>query len=206
MGGIPSGSPARQTFIFGILLLLGIALSACSAGSVGEVGITVTVVNQTSGPICEVYVTTGVSNDWGRNLIPTGNDLAAGAERSFQQPAGTYDVLIRDCNGVPIQSLAKVNGNTTIPVGGTGMVPLTIDNAANSEVCYLYISNAADGSWGTDQLGGVESILPGAQRLVYVAPGNYRIKAENCAHEVLGATDGLEISAEMNWTVGNPLQ
>lgn len=198
--------PTNRFLIILISLTLAIFLHACDAGGTGGTGIVLTISNQTTAAICEVYVTTRESNDWGNNLLPVGAELAAGSEQAFTRPAGTYDILIRDCDGIPVHSLASVTADTTITVGGPDTVPLTIENAATSETCYLYIANSLDANWGEDQLGGVESILPGARRIFYLLPGAYRLQAEDCAHTVLQQADALELGSGTTWTIGNPLQ
>ena len=71
---------------------------------------------------------------------------------------------------------------------------------------YLYISNQAEGDWGADQLGGVESILPGGVRIFYVPAGSYRLRAEDCARNPLQESGSLDLGAGLTWTIGNPLQ
>lgn len=198
--------PANRKLVPSMVPILALLLSACSAAGASGPGIKLTVSNQTPAAICEVYASTRESNDWGSNLLPAGSELAAGSERLFTRPAGSYDILIRDCDGIPVHSLVNISADTTINVGGPGTVPLIVENAAASETCYLYIANSLDANWGVDQLGGVETILPGEKRIFYLLPGQYRLQAEDCAHEILQQSDAFDHNGGSAWTVGNPLQ
>lgn len=189
-----------------IILFIGLNLAACSAGSSGGPAINLTISNQTPAEICEVYASNQQSNEWGTSLLPEGSPINSGAERVFQLPAGVYDILVLNCDGISIFSSAQIGESSSIQIGGAGWVPITVENAANGEVCYLYISNQVEGDWGADQLGGVESILPGGVRIFYVPADSYRLRAEDCARNPLQESGILESGAGLTWLVGNPLQ
>ncbi|HWR66887.1 MAG TPA: hypothetical protein VN364_12290 [Bellilinea sp.] len=189
-----------------IILFISLNLAACSAGSVSGPAISLTISNQTPADICEVYASSQESNEWGASLLPEGNSVSAGEERAFQLPAGVYDILVLNCDGISIFSAAQIAVNSSFQIGGAGWVPITVENAFNGEVCYLYISNQGEGDWGVDQLGGVESILPGGVRIFYVPAGSYRLRAEDCTRNPLKESGIFDSGAGLTWTVGNPLQ
>jgi len=191
---------------FLISLFVSLNLAACSAGSVSGPAISLTIANQTPANICEVYASSQESNDWGASLLQEGNPIPSGEERAFQLPAGVYDILVLNCDGISIFSSAQISVSSRFQIGGAGWVPITIENAASGEVCYLYISIQAEGDWGTDQLGSVESILPGGVRIFYVPAGSYRLRAEDCARNPLQESVNLDSGAGLTWTIGNPLQ
>jgi len=191
---------------FLISLFISLNLAACSAGSVSGPAISLTISNQTSAAICEVYASSQESNDWGASLLPEGAPVSSGEERVFQLSAGVYDILVLNCDGISIFSSAQIAASSSIQIGGAGWVPITVENASNGEVCYLYISEQAEGDWGADQLGGVESILPGGMRIFYVPTGSYRLRAEDCARNPLQESGILDSGAGLTWTIGNPLQ
>jgi len=200
-----SGHPGKR-FFFIISLILSLNLAACSAISVSGPAVNLTIANQTQAAICEVYASGEESNEWGASLLPEGTQILSGEERAIPLQAGVYDVLVRNCDGVTIHSSAQIAADTRIQIGGADSVPVTIDNAASREVCYLYISNQTEGDWGADQLGNVESILPGDVRIFYVPAGSYRLRAEDCAHNPLQESVSLDLGAGLTWTIGNPLQ
>jgi hypothetical protein len=196
----------RAIFRIVLLLTFNAALSACGTAGASGAGLTFTLSNQTASAICEVYVTAQESNDWGENLISAGDEISPGSQRVFQKPAGTYDLLAMNCDGIPVHSTAAVSADAVITIGGAGTSPLTVENAANSEICYLYLANAGEGDWGADQLGGVESILPGASRIFYHPTGSLQARAEDCAHQVIQEASALELTGALTWTIGSPLQ
>ncbi|MRR31446.1 hypothetical protein EG834_14240 [bacterium] len=168
--------------------------------------ITLTLSNQTPAAICEVYASGEESNEWGASLLPEGTQILSGEERVIQLKAGVYDVLVRNCDNISVHSSAQISTDTRIQVGGLGTVPLSIENGSAGEVCFLYISNQSEGDWGADQLGSVESILPGDLRIFYVPAGSYRLRAEDCARNPLQESGSLDIGTGLTWTIGNPLQ
>ena len=187
-------------------LVSGLILAACSTGTASGPAINLTLSNQTPGPICEVYASGEASNEWGASLLPEGTQILSGEEREIPLKAGVYDVLVRDCDGISVHSSAQISADSLIQVGGVGFVPLTVENASAGEVCFLYISIQPEGDWGTDQLGSVESILPGEVRIFYVPAGSYRLRAEDCARNPLQESGSLDLGAGLTWTIGNPLQ
>lgn len=195
-----------KRFSFIINLILGLNLAACSAGSTSGPAINLTIANQTPAAICEVYASGEESNEWGASLLAEGTQIQSGEERAIPLQAGVYDVLVRNCDGITVHSSTQIAADTRIQIGGAGSVPVTVENASSGEVCYLYISNQAEGDWGADQLGNVESILPGDMRIFYVPTGSYRLRAEDCARNPLQETASLDLGAGMTWTIGSPLQ
>ena len=189
-----------------ISVFFSLMLSACTTVLEGKPSLNITVANQTPAGICEVYASAEASNEWGTNLLADGQSISPGEEHTFQQPAGVYDLLVRNCDGISVYSNAQLAMDTSILIGGAGTVPLTIENASNAEICYLYHSNQPDGDWGADRLGGVESILPESQRIFYLPADSYRLRVEDCAHTLLQESAILELVSGLTWTVGNPLQ
>ena len=189
-----------------ISVFFGLILSSCAPVLESKPALNITIADQTPNDICEVYASAEASNEWGANLLPEGQSISPGEERLFQQPAGVYDLLVRNCDGISVHSSAQVTADVSILIGGAGTVPLTIENTSNAEICYLYYSNQPDGDWGADQLGSVESILPEGQRIFYVPAGSYRLRVEDCSHTLLQETGMLEFGSGLTWAVGNPLQ
>ncbi len=192
--------------ILRISVFLGLILSSCAPDSESTPGLNITIANQTPIAICEVYASAEASNEWGVDLLSEGQSISPGEDHAFQLPAGVYDLLVRNCDGISVHSSAQLTADTSVLIGGAGTVPLTIENASNAEICYLYHSNQPDGDWGADQLGSVESILPGGQRIFYVPAGSYRLRVEDCSHTLLQETTMLELGSGLTWAVGNPLQ
>lgn len=185
-----------------VCVLLTLALIACSPANSGGSPVNVTLDNQASMEICEVYVSAEASNEWGENLLADQAPLASGESRIFEKNPGTYDLLVRNCESVTILSIAKFSSDIAITIGGSGTVPLQVENASTAEICFIYIVSQNNEGWGQDQLGSVESILPDEARLFFLVPGVYRLRAEDCNHNLLQETEAFDLNIGSIWIVG----
>lgn len=62
---------------------------------------TLTLVNQTDVPICQVLISPAGSTEWGNDWL--GADIVQpGGSYTFSLPAGTYDLVALDCSGQPV--------------------------------------------------------------------------------------------------------
>jgi len=154
--------------------------------------------------ICEVYVSAEASNEWGENLLADQESLPSGESRTFKQNPGTYDLLVRNCDSVTMLSIAKLTSDIALTIGGSGTVPLQVENTSTTEICFIYIVPQVTEGWGDDQLGSVESILPGDGRIFFLVPGVYRLRTEDCDHNPLQETNSFDLTTGSIWTVENP--
>jgi len=185
-----------------VCVLLTLALTACSPANSGGSPVNLTLVNQTSMEICEVYVSAEDSNEWGENLLADQAPLASGESRIFEKNPGTYDLMVRNGESVTMLSIAKFSSDIAISIGGSGTVPLQVENASTAEICFIYIVSQNNEGWGQDQLGNVESILPDEGRLFFLVPGVYRLRAEDCGHNLLQETEVFDLNNGSIWIVG----
>lgn len=186
-----------------VCVMLTLVLSACSPANSGGSPVNVTLDNQSSMEICEVYVSAEASNEWGENLLADQAPLASGESRIFEKNPGTYDLLVRNCESVTMLSIAKFSSDIAITIGGSGTVPLQVENASTTEICFIYIVSQNNEDWGQDQLGSVESILPDEGRLFFLIPGMYRLRAEDCDRNLLQETEAFDLNIGSIWIVGN---
>lgn len=186
-----------------VCVMLTIALVACSPANSGGSPVNITLDNQTSLDICEVYISTEASSEWGENLLVDQAPLASGESRIFEKAPGTYDLLVRNCDGVTMLSKAKFTSDIALTIGGSGTVPLQVENASTAEICFIYIVSQNNEDWGEDQLGRVESILPDEGRIFFLVPGVYRLRAEDCDHNPLQETEAFDLNIGSIWLVGN---
>ena len=78
-----------------VLLVLGcLSASACDL-----VFLVLTVENDSPVPICEIYVSSSYSNDWGQNELTGGYALDTGDDYNILLVNGTYDLRFVDCEG-----------------------------------------------------------------------------------------------------------
>jgi hypothetical protein len=78
---------------------------------------------------------------------------------------------------------------------------VTLINQSDVEICYVYFSPSDEDTWGEDWLGN-DSVPPGESRDIELPVGTYDVKAEDCDGEVIDQHRNVDISGEMNWTIG----
>jgi len=80
----------------------------------------------------------------------------------------------------------------TIVADGTG-VPLNLTNRMGESVCFVFLSVPGQDRWGDDILGSA-TIDPGTARTVQVPRGLWDMRAESCAHELMGVVRAARIT------------
>lgn len=155
--------------------------------------------NQSSLPVCEVYLSPQQQTDFGDNQLTEGEMIAGGQQRTFLLEAGVYDLLVRSCSEETLYSEASIAQNRQIIIGGDGKIPFKVTNQTSWEVCYLHIS--ASEEWGEDQLGKVESILPNAKRIFFLPPGVYRARALDCDNNPISSIEEVNLTDWFEWVI-----
>lgn len=79
-----------------------------------------------------------------------------------------------------------------VPFDGTG-VALGLTNRTSDTVCFLFLSSPGDERW-TDDILGSSTIASGATHTIRVPRGMWDLRAENCAHELMGVLRGARIT------------
>ncbi len=101
-------------------------------------------------------------------------------------PPGTYELVL------------AIDGETfasnTIAVSDAPTSLLTLQNDLDVFICFLQVSPAVAQNWGPDDLGGTETILPGASREFEVTNGLYDIRASDCENNTLSEVTGVNVS------------
>jgi len=80
----------------------------------------------------------------------------------------------------------------TLVADGTG-VPLNLTNRMGESVCFVFLSLPGQDRWGDDILGSA-TIDAGASRTVQVPRGLWDMRAESCAHELMGVVRAARIT------------
>lgn len=191
--------------------LLSLSL-ACGLGNGGEAEapasdeIQIKIANESPYDICYVQISPVNSEEWGDDYLGEDETIEPGRSAAFNVAQGDYDVMLRDCDGIPVHSAAGVSRGTTITVGGEGMVALQLDNASSVEVCYVLISPTTADDWGDDWLSEAESIIAGESRIFYLEPGTYDLAAVDCEEEsnFLVEETGVDLTDEWTtWTISD---
>lgn len=166
-------------------------------------GFTITVKNQSPYDVCYVYISASDQESWGDSWLD--GKIASGKSKAFQvDTAAEHDVMVRDCDDIPVQTAWQVSSDTTVTVGGQDKIAFLVKNTSSIEICYIFISPSGNDSWGDDWLGAKESIeAQDGRRIFYLAPGTYDLLAQNCDQEDLIQEQGVDINEETTWTISD---
>ena len=183
-----------------LAILVSTALACGFGGGGGDLEITIK--NSSLYDICYVQISPEDADEWGEDFLDDDEVIEPGDSKTFGVDEGTYDVRLLDCDAVPVESVSEVSSERTITVGGRGMVALMLDNQTSMEICFMQISPSGAEEWGDDWLGGVESVLPGDQRIFYLDPDYYDLLASDCNGDPMVEEYEVEITDEFTtWTV-----
>jgi hypothetical protein len=151
-----------------------IFLSALSA----QQNPSITIVNNTGYTVWYVYISQTASDSWGSDRLSSNETLDNGQAVSLQLPypisvVNRYDIKLEDSDGDSYTKMnVLVSANSRIVftmddfVSQTPQPPLegpqiTIVNNTGNTVYYVYISQTASDSWGSDRLSNDETLGSG---------------------------------------------
>jgi hypothetical protein len=81
-------------------------------------------------------------------------------------------------------------------------VNLAVLNQTTSDICYLYVTQAASDDWGPDQLGDTDTISPGSTFTVTNIPaGSFDVLSEDCNHNVISWNYGVSLEGQTEFTL-----
>ncbi|MBN1260949.1 MAG: hypothetical protein JXB35_09740 [Anaerolineae bacterium] len=184
------------------LLLTTLACLGFSGG--GDDGFEIRVKNEGAYDICYVLISETASDSWGDDQLGDEDIIGVGDSWSINVPDEPHDVMLLDCDEAVLETAWEVDGDTTITVGGRGLVPIVVYNTSSTEICYLYISPSTNQDWGDDMLGAGESIMPtDGARVFHLSPGTYDLLAQDCDGQDLVQETEADISEETTWTISD---
>ncbi len=190
-----------------VVLIIGLLFSvACGRSSTPtpeEIAtLKINVSNQSPYDICYVQISGSEQEEWGEDWLGKQEKIAPGASKTFNVDAGTYDVQVMTCEQYTLATFWDIDSNTTVEVGGKGLVPLVVLNQSATEICYVYIASSSSNSWGEDWLGESESISPReGGRVFFVQPGTYDLSTQDCDHNDLVTESGVQITEAIAWKI-----
>lgn len=177
-----------------------------------------TLVNQSSVPICYVYISPINADNWGDDQLGAREIVDTGMQRDFEFEPGLYDVLLLDCDGNELQDSRRieVGAETVATFSGSdlrvksqpadrstndpGLPTLTIENNTGTTICYVFISPSDASTWGEDQLGETETIAAGATRSWELPPGTYDVMLQDCTGDTLEDVRGVNLREDATLT------
>jgi len=176
-------------------------------------GNTLTVVNDSLTAICSAYISPTTARVWGGDQLEN-NQIGAGASFSWDFTTGSYDLLLVGCDGRTLEDFRNITveggtiftytpGGSTFVTGDAppdadvnGLVTLGLQNNGIVNICYVYISESNDLTWGEDQLGPSEIIRAGTTRTWDLSPGRYDVLLEDCNREELDDVRNIDLTTD----------
>lgn len=191
-----------------LMTSLGCALfsgrGSSNGGTTSSSDFQIKVVNQSPDEVCYVLISSSDSDEWGEDWLGGDEAIAPGGNKTFTVPAGQHDVQLEACDEAVMQTGWSIDGNTTITVGASRATSrLFVDNTADTEVCYVFISSSTGDDWGDDWMGANETIMTGRTRIFYVRPGTYDMMVRDCNDEILAEQYEVDLSSDKTWTLYN---
>ncbi len=162
-------------------------------------GFTLTVDNRSHYDVCYVYISASDSDSWGEDWLDA-DIISSDSTYTFDVPAGEYDIMLTDCADTTLATEWDVSQNYTLRVGGANQAAVTVYNDADTSICYMLISPSSQSTWGDDMLGAKEVVSSGRDRIFFVSPGTYDIKAMDCEENTLGEQYEVEIQQDFSWS------
>ncbi len=153
--------------------------------------------NQTDVEVCELYVSPSDSEDWGDDLLGQPDTVVTPDKAwRFWLPPGTYDLLVRDCQGQDLEQVNEVDltQNRTWTLGGGGQegdqgngdkFTITVHNLSPLPICSVAIVSAGSSEGGDNWLGSA-TLGTGQSKEFAVDAGSYDVWAEDCSNAYLG--------------------
>ncbi len=167
-------------------------------------GFRVAVQNDSPDKVCYVLISMSDSDQWGENWLADDETILSGARRVFDVPDGTYDVKLERCDASVMYTAWRIAAATTVTVGSPeAQVRFLVSNESIAPVCYVYISPTVADDWGHDQLGELELISSGQQRLFYLEPDIYDLQMLDCEGQTLTEDFGIGAWADLYWTISD---
>lgn len=197
------------------LLLFSIACAALGTSEPTEVAtqpvappaqgsLTVRIANRSPYDICYVQISSSDQQDWGDDWLGSDETIAAGSSKDFSTAPGVYDIKVMTCEQTTLATFWDISSDTTVEVGGRGLVPLIVKNESTTEVCFVYIAPSSSDSWGADWLGQSESIqAQDGSRAFFVSPDTYDMLVQDCDENDLVTETEVEITEEITWTISD---
>ena len=160
-----------------------------------------TIYNDTSGPVWYVYISPSWSDDWGDDWLGS-DQIPAYDSRTFYFSVGTYDLRVEDDFGnvlaTSFDQYLSGSNDWTIYAEQDGSV--TVSNQSGYDICWVYISPSSSSDWGGDWLG--DSILPwGESRIFYLPEDSYDLKVVDCDDYILDQRSNFYIFGDTYWTI-----
>lgn len=165
---------------------------------------TLSVVNEMNEDVCYVHISPANADTWGEDWLGESDVIEVGETQDFFVEAGSYDVMLANCDGAVVGTGWDVGSDTTMRPGSSGDIPLEVINESSADVCFIYISPTTSDEWGEDWMGAQE-VIPqdGGTRIFYVNAGTYDLAVDDCDGEALAEENEVNIQEWFTWTLSD---
>ena len=202
--------------VIGLLICIAVSLALACSRRLGEPSnrdFQVQVVNHSPYDVCYVQVAPNDAEGWGADRLGADEVMRPGDQRAFEMNAGTYKLMLRDCDEIPVMAAVDIASGITLTVGAEGVVALRLNNRSSVAICDVYLASSDGGdegsgvfsprrAWGQDRMAAAERIAPGDVRVFYVAPSLYDLMAADCEHNALVQELGVNLADDLViWTL-----
>jgi len=160
------------------------------------------VLNQSNLDICHVHITGSTQNAWGPDILTEDEVIRPGMSWISDAVSGSHDVLLRSCDNAVMGTAWELIADTTVSIGGSGLLPLRVVNESTTVICYLMLSSSTPQNQKEDYLGLGETLddqFP--ERIFFVEPGTYNLNALDCEDKLAYNEDGVNVYADTVWTI-----
>ncbi|MFW5748705.1 MAG: S1 family peptidase [Chloroflexota bacterium] len=99
--------------------------------------------------------------------------------------------------------LAVINAGSAPPPVAASTTALTIENASETPICFVFISSTTSSSWGDDQLERTEIIAPAGARQWTVEPDYYDVLLADCEGNTLDDIRSLDLFSDQTITLSD---
>ncbi|MFQ5410117.1 MAG: hypothetical protein ACE5FI_17040 [Anaerolineales bacterium] len=103
-----------------------------------------------------------------------------------------------ESTAVDVEPAADTSSPTDFVLAGTTAgTRITVTNAGTDDICYVYVFDHSQGSWGEDRLGAKTLIEPGTGFGLEIAPGiPVNLRADDCHGRNVGQIDEVTLSED----------
>jgi hypothetical protein len=157
------------------------------------------VVNHSPYDVCYVHAAPHNAEDWGADHLGVDEVIGPSDQRPFDMHAGTYKVMLRDCDRIPVMTAVDVASEITLTVGAEDVVTLRLDNQSSVAICDVVLSPP-----DKDLMASSERIDPGGVRIFYVTPSVYDLTVSDCERHTLAHERGVNVMDDLIiWTLAD---
>lgn len=191
--------------LFLALLLSGTACGLFGGGEAppaGPASVNIQINNQSGYNICYVLISPSDATSWGDDRLGREERIEPGQSYTFSNMKGSsHDVMVLTCDDAILHTAWGIVQDTTLTVGGSDKLALTVQNDSETDLCYLYVEPSSSDVWGEDELGTHGVLKPGEVRIFFFPPETYDLLAQDCNQQPLAESYNVALTSDLIWVL-----